>query len=248
MYKGKPAPGLVAFVILAGLAFQRPAEAAPIITTDPVVVAAFQSGATVQNFDAIGGRTPLAIAAYTGGLAIPAGALLYDELAGVRFTVGGSPGDSRAVLLSLTGGIAGDATSPPTVLGPATMEDQGTQETDFQNAFMEMIFDTKVNRVGFWLNPSLGNVLILAFDAFAGTELESIPNAPAGSFVGFQRALNDIGAISIVPLGSGFTIDDLTYGTTQVTPPPPVPEPGVLALLGCAAVGFLRRAAHRRSA
>jgi hypothetical protein len=232
---------LAGAVILASVASSGGAIAAPIITTDLNVVAAFQSGATVQSFDGIPGRTPLPITAYTDGLTIPAGALLYDELTGVRFTVGGSPGDSRAVLLTLGGGIAGDATSPPTVLGPATMEDQGTQQTDFQNAFMELIFDTNVNRVGFWLNPSLGNVFLAAFDAFAGNQLETIANAPAGSFVGFQRGANDIGAISIVPLGSGFTIDDLTYGTTQAPPPPPVPEPGTLALLACAALGVLAR-------
>jgi hypothetical protein len=110
------------------------------------------------------------------------------------------------------------------------------QATDFASAFMEVLFDTKVNRVGFWLNPSLGNVLILAFDAFAGNQLESLANAPAGSFVGFERPANDIGAISIIPVGAGFTMDDLSYGTAGSTT---VPEPTSLGFLALAAIGLL---------
>ena len=41
------------------------AAAAGVDTTDPTVVAAFQSGLTVQTFESLAGRTPQAITAYT---------------------------------------------------------------------------------------------------------------------------------------------------------------------------------------
>ena len=86
------------------------------------------------------------------------------------------------------------------------------------------------------MNPSLGNVLLIAADtnfAFSGlpeTTLES-GTVTAGNFVGIQRATADIGGFKIIAVGStGFTIDDFTFGGGTAAA---VPEPGTLSLLGC---------------
>src|SRR4030095_211188 len=114
-------------------------------------------------------------------------------------------------LYSLNGAIAGDAKSPPTVLGPVDFD----FTTKFNSgALIEIFFPTKVSKVGFWLNPALGNVLLIAADttfAFSAkneTTLEMLPNATAGNFVGIERATADIGGFKIIALGqTGFTID-----------------------------------------
>ncbi len=230
-----------AFLTCAALAAASAAQAATINTSNAGEVATFQAGATVQTFEGVSGRTPLPISNYNGGDPIPDAAKLFDQITGLQFTVGGAPGDSPAALLQLNSPIDGDAASKSTVVGPATMAPD--QVTDFQGGFIEIIFATKVSRVGFWLNPSLGNVLLLANDQFGGSQLESLNGGLAGNFIGIERATADIGHISIIPLQSGgFTIDDLTYAAST-TPPPPtsVPEPGTLALVGLGLAGVLAR-------
>ena len=90
-------------------------------TTDAGVVATFQSGATVQNFDSISGRTPLTITSYTSGTPVPSSAFVFNQVAGVQFSVGGMVGVNEPALYSLSGGIASDAKWPPTVLGPVDL-------------------------------------------------------------------------------------------------------------------------------
>ncbi len=221
-------------------------SAAVIDTTNVGEVATFQTGATVVDFESIGGITPMPITAYTDGVAITAGATLFNEVPGVQFSVGGNPGsfETEPVVFELGGGIAGDAESGTNVLGSADM----AGNTKF-NGFIEIYFPTKVDRVGFWLNPSLGSVLIIAKDnqlAFAGGSenvLESsVAPLAAGHFVGFQRASADIGGVTIIALDeSGMTIDDLTFNASDTTTT--VPEPSTLGL--CMA-GLLAAWAGRR--
>jgi hypothetical protein len=123
-------------------------------------------------------------------------------------------------------------------------------------ALIEIFFPTKVSKVGFWLNPSLGNVEIIAADtnfAFSGineTILE-MGAVTAGNFVGIQRATADIGGFKIEALGGatskGFTIDDFTFGAGTTST---VPEPGTLALLACGllAVSVWKRTGTKPSA
>jgi len=221
-------------VVVFCLAFQGLLHADTINTSNAAAVAAFQSGATVINFDSIAGRTPQTITSYTSGNMVSANAFIFNQISGVQFSVGGSPATNQPALYSLSGAIAGDAKSLPTVLGPVDFD----FTTKFNsNALIEIFFPTKVSRVGFWLNPGLGNALLIASDtnfAFSGindTQLETLNIATAGNFVGISRPTADIGGFKVIALGTtGFTIDDFTFdggGTTT----PTVPESSSLVLL-----------------
>ncbi len=207
-------------------------QAAVIDTNDPGTVAAFQSGAAVVDFEAVTGVTPQTITAYTAGDPVSATSFLFDQLSGVQFSVGGAPGVNMPALYQLSGSIAGDAKSPSTVLGPVDFD----FTTKFNSgALIEIFFPVKVSKVGFWLNPSLGNVNIIAADtnfAFSGqmeTTLEN-SNVTAGNFVGIERPTADIGGFKIIALGAtGFSVDDFTYGGASASP---IPEPSSVMLAG----------------
>jgi hypothetical protein len=202
-------------------------------TNNAATVAAFQTGATVIDFESIATRTPQAITDYTSGNAVAATAFVFDQIPGVQFSVGGAVGTNEPALYQLTGGIAGDAHSGNTVLGPVDFD----FTTKFNsNALIEIFFPTKVSKVGFWLNGALGNVEIIALDtnfAFSGipdNNLEIGNPVTAGNFVAIERPTADIGGFKIIALGAtGFTIDDFTFGGSDATT---VPEPGTIVLLG----------------
>jgi hypothetical protein len=196
-------------------------------------VSAFQAGATVVDFEGIPGRTTQTISTYTSGDPVSSNSFIFDQIGGVQFSVGGAPGTNEPALYELSGAIADDAKSPVTVLGPVDFD----FTTKFNSSsLIEIFFPTKVSEVGFWLNPSLGNVLLIAADtnfAFSHlpeTTLES-GNVTAGNFVGIERPSADIGGFKIIALeNSGFTIDDFTFGGGSSSPV--VPEPGTFFLFG----------------
>lgn len=217
------------------------AQANAIDTQDSGVIAAFQGGLTVENFEAVTTRTPQAISSYTQGDAVDANAVVFDQIAGVQFSVGGAVGTNMPALYGLSGAIAGDAKSGSTVLGPVDF-DFTTKFTS--GAFIEVFFPVKVARVGFWLNPSLGNVTLIAADtnfAFSGlpeTTLET-GTGTAGNFVGIERATADIGGFKIIGISDqAFSIDDFSFGT-----PAPVPVPASVwgLMSGLAALSLRRR-------
>src|SRR4029453_6450651 len=99
------------------LFFAAGLHASVVDTNSAVTVANFQSGATVIDFSAVAGVSPLVITNYNT-VAVPNTATVFNQIPGVQFSVGGMVGTNRPALYSLTGGIAGDAKSPSNVLGP----------------------------------------------------------------------------------------------------------------------------------
>jgi len=230
-------------VVVFCLAFHGLLHADTINTSNAAAVAAFQSGATVINFDSIAGRTPQTITSYTAGNPVSPTAFISNQISGVQFSVGGSPATNQPALYSLSGAIAGDAKSLPTVLGPVDFD----FTTKFNSsALIEIFFPTKVSKVGFWLNPALGNVLLIAADtnfAFSGlneTQLETLSPATAGNFVGISRPTADIGGFKVIALGTtGFTLDDFTFDGGGTTPTVPESSSLVLLISGLVVCGVL---------
>jgi len=221
------------------------AAAAGIDSTDPGLIAAFQSGLTVQTFESLAGRTPQAITAYTQGVAVSPTAFVFNQVPGVQFSVGGAVGTNMPALYQLGGTLAAHAHSGSTVLGPVDFD----FTTKFgAGAFIEVFFPVKVSSVGFWLNPALGNVTLIAADtnfAFSGlveTTLETFAGT-AGRFAGISRPTADIGGFKIIGTGAtGFTVDDFSYGAAGgVTTPIPEPSEWALLLGGIAAMTAWRR-------
>jgi hypothetical protein len=234
-------------LLIPGLVFCSLLHATIIDTNSSGVISTFQAGSTVVNFESISGRTPQTITSYTAGDPVSATSFIFDQIPGVQFSVGGAPGTNAPALYTLSGGISGDASSPTTVLGPVDFD----FTTKFNSsALIEIFFPTKVSKVGLWLNPSLGNALLIAADtnfAFSGlteTTLET-GNGTAGNFVGIERPTADIGGFKIIAIGAtGFTIDDFTFGSGASA----VPEPATFALLGCGLLALaLRSRFHSRS-
>jgi hypothetical protein len=230
-------------VALAGLSLGATvAQAGVLVTRDAAAIAAFQQGTTVLDFEGEAplGRTPFNINSYTAGQAVDASAFLFDQAAGVQFSVGGTVGVNRPAIYALGGAVGNDAASGRNVLG--TVDFEGN--TNFgPGAFIEVFFPTKVSKVGFWVNQQLDFVTLIALNtnfAFSGLEEEILEMGvgDAGYFVGIERGTADIGGFKILARGSeGFTIDDFSYGGGT-----PVSEPGSLALaLGGVGALWLRR-------
>jgi hypothetical protein len=228
--------GFVGFAVTASSSFGT-----PINTNDPTSAAylAFVAGATVQNFEGVSGVTALAITTYTDGLAVPASAQMGGQIPGLHFHSGGgsakdpvgTPGTPVA-LLSLGGGIAGNAHSPTNVVAPLEIN---TQTLGLGFDFLEIVFLTPVNRVGVWLNPARGNAGLNAQDVNLST-IESVAGT-AGNFVGVSLPTASIKNVSIVAAqATGFTIDDLTYGANGTTST--IPEPSTLLLFAPLAIGL----------
>lgn len=227
--------GAAVFVLFASAA-----NAAIMTTTDAGVIAAFQAGATVFDFESVAGKIPTTITSYNNTDVVPVGSRVFNQIPGLQFSVGGDPlGGSNPALLALSGAIAGDASSPTTVLGPTQMgttNGAGDGLTNFGGSpFMEIYLPAKVSAIGFWLNPSLTGVTITVSDlktAFlppgATETLIESGSAAVGTFVMITRPTAEIGGLFIGGGAEGFTIDDLTVGTGTSTV---VPEPGSMALL-----------------
>lgn len=214
------------------------AHATVINTNNAATIAAFQSGLKVVDFESVPTRTPQSITSYTSGNPIDAKAFVFDQISGVQFSVGGMVGTNEPALYQLNDAtIAGDAHSPKTVLGPV---DFSFNTLFGAGGMIEIFFPVKVSKVGFWLNPSLGDVKIIAADtnfAFSKeteTTLED-GNVTAGNFVGIERPTAEIGGFKIIGTGTtAFTIDDFSFGPVAA-----IPEPNTWALLlaGLVAMG-----------
>jgi hypothetical protein len=220
-------------------------QATVINTTDASAIAEFQKGLKVVDFESVPTRTPQTITTYTQGDPVDPGSFVFDQIPGVQFSVGGAVGTNEPALFKLSGAIAGDAHSGHTVLGPVDFD----FTTKFgPNGLIEIFFPVKVSKVGFWLNPSLGDAHIIAantnfaFSHETETNLEQ-GDVNAGRFVGIERSSADIGGFKIEGLGSkAFTIDDFSFGAAAV----PEPSTWGLVLFGLVATLFGRRWSSRK--
>jgi hypothetical protein len=64
------------------------AHAAIVTTTDPAVIAGFQAGATVINFESVAGKTATAITAYNDTDVVSGGSRVFNQIPGLQFSVG----------------------------------------------------------------------------------------------------------------------------------------------------------------
>jgi PEP-CTERM motif len=233
---------------ISALVLANTSLAITINSNDITLYNAFATGATLQNFESISGMTPLGLASYANALdsstAVPVAAQLGLDIPGLLFHSGGgsfnNPTGNPGTPTALLGGLADivdDIRSGRNFVGSLEIN---TENLDLDQ-FIEIVFiNTLQARVGVWLNPSLGNVTMTAFDS-SGSSLEQV-SGTAGNFVGFERSAADIKFVSIVNNNAaGFTIDDLTYAGARSSTP--VPEPGTLTLIGLAiaAMALMRR-------
>lgn len=108
-----------------------------------------------------------------GGRPVLSKMFVFNQIAVIEFSVRGAVGANEPAVYQVSGGIAGYSKSRKNVLGPVDFD----FTTKFNSsALIEIFFPTKVSNVGFWLNPSLGNVFLIAANtnfAFGG-ETETI--------------------------------------------------------------------------
>lgn len=234
------------WIPLAAIVFVLPWSNAFAVTINTNNVAsadylAFTAGASVQNFESVSGLTPLSITAYTNGTPVPTNTQMHGQIPNLFFHSGGANPNNTAAnpgtpvaLLTLAGGIAGNAHSGTNVVAPLQIMTDPTSPAVLglgAGNFLEIIFSNPVNRAGVWLNPALGNVTFNALDASLGSITGGSTTGTAGNFVGVSLPTDTIKVVSIIATqASGFTIDDLTYGT--VGAPTAVPEPGSVLLVG----------------
>ena len=220
-------------------------NATVVITTDPGVVAAFQAGATIENFDDLAALT---ITSYSSGQTVP----MADQFSSRElknfispfYNSGGAsfndpvnnPG-TRIGIFAPSGAIAGDVVSGTHVAGPlATGSDEA-----FNNGFMEVIFPDDMELVGFWITHASSPITMFLKDS-TNTNLTTGDFQVTGSegqFIGIIRDSADIRGITI-GFTESFTIDDFTFST--------VPEPaatGLVALGLLCLIALYARAAKR---
>lgn len=211
-----------------------------LVTSDPNEAAAFQAGATIENWDDL---PALTITSYDPGQSVPAANQFssrdlsaftspFFNSGGASFNDPvGNPGTPIGIF-DPDGTIAGNVVSQPNVAGPLST---GSDEA-FTNGFMEVIFPADVIRVGFWITSGT-NVQLFLKDAnntnLATGDVSTSGNG--GQFIGIQRDSADIRGVTI---GFGaFSLDDFTYSST------PIPEPSTFVSI---ALGLTALAARRR--
>jgi hypothetical protein len=214
-----------------------------VTTTDPSVVASFQAGATIENFDDLAALT---ITSYSSGQTVPT-ANQFSSRNLISFTSpfynsGGAsfndpvsnPGTPIGIFAP-SGGIAGDVKSGTHVAGPLA---SGSDEA-FNNGFMEVIFPTDIQLVGFSITHASAPITMFLKDS-TNTNLSTGDFQVIGSegeFIGIQRDSADIRGITI-GFTESFTIDDFTFSAATTT----VPETGAtfdllfVSLIGLTAV------------
>jgi hypothetical protein len=238
-------------LIAASVTMNASASFALVIqTSDPAQVAAFQSGATIENFDDLAALT---ITSYASGQTVPAASQFSSRnlvtFSAPFFNSGGAsfndPIGNAGTPIGIfdpDGAIAGDVKSLNNVAGPLA----GGSDQAFGNGFMEVIFPTDMRRIGVWVTH--GTFTIFLKDS-TNTNLASgdvSVTGSAGQFIGIQRNAADVRGLTI-GFPESFTFDDFTFSTTPISEPVPEPASIFSAALGLGALLGLRRKANRQT-
>jgi hypothetical protein len=215
-------------------------------TTNAAQAAAFQAGATIENFDNL---SALAITSYANGQTVPSGNQFSSRnlatFTSPFFNSGGASFDNpvgnpgtKIGIFDPGGAIAADFKSPNNVAGPLA----GGTDQAFGNGFMEVIFPTDMRRVGLWVTHGTFTIFLKDSTNTNLTTGDVSVTGTAGQFIGIERPTADIRGLTI-GFPESFTFDDFTYATT------PVPEPaGILAaILGCATLTSCRSRKRKSS-
>ena len=214
---------IIGALIAAVVAVQASASfALVIVTTDPAQAAAFQAGATIENFDNL---PALTITSYASGQTVPA-ANQFSSRNLVAFTAPffnsggasfndpiGNPG-TRIGIFDPDGPIAADFKSPNNVAGPL----QINTDLAFGNGFMEVIFPADMRRIGLWVTHGTFTINLKDSNNSNLTTGDVQVTGNAGQFIGVQRDTADVRGLTM-GFPESFTFDDFTYATT------PIPEP-----------------------
>jgi hypothetical protein len=247
-----------AFALALGVtAAIETAAAAVIVTTDNAVIAAFQSGATVNTLEAFAG---LPTTALFDGTPLPGANQIY-KINGGHFHSGGAsfndltgnPGAPSGVLELDPSFLAGNARSGNHVLATTHAGDSADPANATLCAdgacFFEVEFTSPIAKFGGWIGA--GNVKVLIKDRIKQPDgsddtlaLEFF-DVKAGEFFGVTNALANIDSITISATGNSFLLDDITTaGAGTGGGGGTVPLPGSLALL-VAGLASLRRFSRR---
>jgi hypothetical protein len=218
-----------ALLALTGLVLASPARATILSTSNQSQVDAFSVGAEVENFDDLDSTVASSYAA--GQNATPASRFsTRDGTTAPTFHSGGaSPNDpvgnpgTPIAIVTPSGAIIGDVASGENVGAPVVV----SADELWNGGFMEVIFPSDVNKVGFWVTG--GSAHLFLRDRFGSNlatgDVDVIGNA--GTFIGIERPAADISVAAIVANGGDFfTIDDFTH-----VPEAPAPLGAVVGAL-----------------
>jgi hypothetical protein len=232
---------LLQSTLMATALFSASTVQALIITTsDLSIVAAFQSGATIENFDDL---TAFPITSYSAGQTITEAAKFNSRNGSTHPTFNsgggsfndpvGNPGHPVGIFAP-SGSIAGDVRSGSNVAGPLVI----FEDEPFNSGFMEVFFAGFASKVGFWVTEGTVTLQLRDFEGNPFTTGDFEVTATKGQFVGISRDSADVKIAAMVPTSEAFTIDDFTYLTAAQPPTSTVPDTsGAMTLV--LAGGFL---------
>jgi len=215
-------------LVTAALVVGTSAQAGILVTSNPADIAAFQSGAIVENFDNLGA---LPISSYPApgapGPVVPAGVQVTaltppGASQPVFFNSGGAsfnnPVGNPGVPIAILAPPASDVHTPPNVAGPIVHDFiSGTSNlfTDGQTTgFMEVIFSSNQEKVGLFVTH--GQVLFILKDENNTNIPGAQQTASAGQFVGITLPSAEARGVTMIFTGPS-TIDDFTYAGTSTS-------------------------------
>jgi len=229
-----PLQTIFTFMILAVYSHSG---ASTLVTTDQTLVAAFQNGGSVLNFDSI---LPNGGGGASGNTGTP---IQLESQLTTQFS-------SEGVIFSSSGGAVGvvgveglsnenDATSPFNLIGGSAVGTTLPVLDYFQSISLQFVLPGTTtlgmtSSVGAWNDPTGSRILLSVFD-INDKLLESI-QADEGFFIGITNPLIASATFSYISTQSvpGFSLDDVTIGSVSA-----VPVPAAVWLFGSSLIGLI---------